>query len=70
LTIAYHAADKALIARPQDAGMIDPYDPPHPDGPTDLDDFPAPLVGDSWLADDPEDDGPSSVWDWSKEDPA
>jgi hypothetical protein len=40
------------------APMIDPYDPPHPDGPVDPDDIPGPpLAAVSWLHDEePPDD--------------
>lgn len=48
--------------------MTDAYDPPHhPDGPTDLDDVPTPLVGTTRLDDDSGRGLPA--WDWSKEDP-
>lgn len=46
--------------------MIDPYDPPHPDGPLE-DDVPAPLLGPSWL-DDEADDWPSD-FSLMREDP-
>jgi hypothetical protein len=40
-------------------GVIDPYDPPHPDGPLDPEDVPGPPLADiSWLHDDEPDDQP------------
>lgn len=32
--------------------MIDPYDPPHPDGPTDPEDIPLSLAASPWLDDE------------------
>lgn len=41
--------------------MIDPYDPPHPDGPDDSDELPGAPASVSWLDDD--DDLADEEWD-------
>jgi hypothetical protein len=49
--------------------MIDPYDPPHPDGPDDGDDLPGPPASVSWLDDDdPADEEWSSPFQPRRED--
>ena len=49
--------------------MLDPYDPPHPDGPVD-DDAPIPIFTDSWVDDvDPAEPEPRSKFFLVAEDP-
>lgn len=54
LAPAYDAVHRAFTAVTDADAMINPYDPPSPDGPLDADDLPAPLVGPAWLDDDDE----------------
>jgi hypothetical protein len=52
LTLPKAALDTRFTVGGDAVTMIDPYDPPYPDGPTDPEDIPMPLASSSWLDDD------------------
>jgi hypothetical protein len=56
ITFCLHSVEVGLSFWADPPGMIDPYDPIHPDGADDPDDLPGapPLTSISWLDDDDE----------------